>query len=210
MEQSSQPPLCVKGCGFFGYVFVDVLFLLLPARVSEGCDAFFPMVLSNAGFVLLVGNLTRTGRNEASLNMCSKCYKNHSAKEGNKATSVSPLPTVVPAPTAAAVSAASALVSLASPSSPGVMDRGAMTVASPSSPAPTVIDGRPVQENTKKCWSCKKKVGLTGFKCRCGYVYCGTHRYSDMHPCDFDYKALGKDELAKSNPVVMGSKVEKI
>ena len=37
---------------------------------------------------------------------------------------------------------------------------------------------------------CKKKVGLTGFTCRCGGLFCSIHRYSDKHQCDFDYKVL--------------------
>merc|ERR1711936_1425680 len=33
----------------------------------------------------------------------------------------------------------------------------------------------------------KKKVGLTGFTCRCGGLFCSIHRYSDKHDCTFDY-----------------------
>merc|ERR1719237_837900 len=33
----------------------------------------------------------------------------------------------------------------------------------------------------------KKKLGLTGFTCRCGGLFCSIHRYSDKHQCDFDY-----------------------
>merc|ERR1719232_207314 len=33
---------------------------------------------------------------------------------------------------------------------------------------------------------CKKKVGLTGFTCRCGGLFCSIHRYSDKHECKFD------------------------
>lgn len=32
----------------------------------------------------------------------------------------------------------------------------------------------------KRCGQCKKKVGLTGFDCRCGIVFCGMHRYADQ------------------------------
>merc|ERR1719232_1258151 len=32
----------------------------------------------------------------------------------------------------------------------------------------------------------KKKVGLTGFTCRCGGLFCSIHRYSDKHECKFD------------------------
>lgn len=61
-----------------------------------------------------------------------------------------------------------------------------------------------------RCLTCKKKVGLTGFECRCGGMYCGIHRYSDMHNCNFDYKEHGQELIRKNNPVVVGKKVQKL
>ena len=91
-----------------------------------------------------------------------------------------------------------------------------------------------------RCATCKKKLGLTGFTCRCGGLFCSIHRYSDKHQCDFDYKviislklvsfgarqlfcdftpqdgnvkmfqALGAEEITRSNPVVVAQKVAKI
>jgi len=61
-----------------------------------------------------------------------------------------------------------------------------------------------------RCASCKKKIGLTGFTCRCGGMYCGIHRYSDKHNCDFDYNAMGKAQIAAANPVIVAEKVSKI
>jgi len=46
-----------------------------------------------------------------------------------------------------------------------------------------------------RCHSCKRKVGLTGFDCRCGGKFCSDHRYSDAHHCAFDYKQLGQEEV---------------
>merc|ERR1719318_1822941 len=59
------------------------------------------------------------------------------------------------------------------------------------------------KKKKNRCLSCKKKVGLTGFTCRCGGLFCSIHRYSDKHECGFDYKALGAEEISKSNPVVV-------
>ncbi|XP_058179453.1 zinc finger A20 and AN1 domain-containing stress-associated protein 6-like [Rhododendron vialii] len=61
-----------------------------------------------------------------------------------------------------------------------------------------------------RCNFCRKKVGLTGFKCRCGHTFCSIHRYSDKHKCAFDYKGAGQDAIAKANPVVKADKIEKI
>lgn len=58
--------------------------------------------------------------------------------------------------------------------------------------------------------TCKRKVGLTGFDCRCGGLYCWEHRYSDKHACPFDYKELGQDQIRKNNPIVIGEKIQKI
>ncbi|XP_073474345.1 AN1-type zinc finger protein 6 [Aquarana catesbeiana] len=70
----------------------------------------------------------------------------------------------------------------------------------------------PVKAKLKKnrCNMCRKKVGLTGFECRCGNVFCGTHRYSDVHSCSFDYKAEAAAKIRKENPVVVGEKIQKI
>ena len=56
------------------------------------------------------------------------------------------------------------------------------------------------QTNKKRCWECKKKVGLTAIECRCGYVFCGSHRFEDQHNCSFDFKMADRAELARRNP----------
>lgn len=66
------------------------------------------------------------------------------------------------------------------------------------------------QQQPSRCMTCRRRVGLTGFKCRCGMVYCGSHRYPEQHGCEFDFKQMGKDQIAKANPVVKGEKLQKI
>jgi predicted nucleic acid binding AN1-type Zn finger protein len=61
-----------------------------------------------------------------------------------------------------------------------------------------------------RCFNCRKRVGLTGFKCRCENTYCGLHRYPEKHDCSFDYKTHGREALAKSNPLVQARKIDKI
>lgn len=69
-------------------------------------------------------------------------------------------------------------------------------------------DGKKPKKN--RCHECRKKVGLTGFECRCGGLFCSLHRYSDKHQCTFDYHALGAEQIRKANPVVVSEKVQKI
>lgn len=75
--------------------------------------------------------------------------------------------------------------------------------------APQVPD-KPTQANRSRCFNCSKKVGLLGFECRCGYVFCSSHRHAGDHSCTFDYAAFDRDRLAKANPMVAASKLDKL
>ena len=66
------------------------------------------------------------------------------------------------------------------------------------------------QVNTSRCMSCNRKIGLTGFQCKCKNYFCTEHRYSDRHDCTFDYKQFGKELLSKTNPSVIPSKIDSI
>ncbi|KAL2091955.1 hypothetical protein ACEWY4_011753 [Coilia grayii] len=61
-----------------------------------------------------------------------------------------------------------------------------------------------------RCFMCRKRVGLTGFDCRCGNLFCGLHRYSDIHNCTYDYKAEAAAKIRKENPVVVADKIQRI
>eukprot|EP01083_Nonionella_stella_P273363 927243_1 len=68
-----------------------------------------------------------------------------------------------------------------------------------------------IQKKKNRCWNCRKKMTLAGqFECKCGYVFCGKHRYPDAHQCDFDHKKVHKDKLAEANKTVAPEKVGKI
>lgn len=61
-----------------------------------------------------------------------------------------------------------------------------------------------------RCSGCRKRVGLTGFRCRCGDLFCSEHRYSDRHDCSYDYKAAGRVSIARENPIVKAAKIVKL
>lgn len=46
--------------------------------------------------------------------------------------------------------------------------------------------------------------------CRCGYVYCSSHRHANEHSCTFDYKSMDRQKLAQQNPTVAAARVGKI
>ncbi|XP_021234507.1 AN1-type zinc finger protein 5-like isoform X2 [Numida meleagris] len=69
---------------------------------------------------------------------------------------------------------------------------------------------KPKQKKKNRCFTCRKKIGLTGFDCRCGNLFCAIHRYSDMHACPYDYKAEAAEKIRKENPVVIAEKIQKL
>ncbi|NXH09812.1 ZFAN5 protein, partial [Bucco capensis] len=66
------------------------------------------------------------------------------------------------------------------------------------------------KQKKNRCFTCRKKIGLTGFGCRCGKLFCALHRYSDMHACPYDYKAEAAEKIRKENPVVVAEKIQKL
>lgn len=71
-------------------------------------------------------------------------------------------------------------------------------------------DDKGKKPKKNRCMECRKKVGLTGFMCHCGKLFCSLHRYSDTHECTFDFKEKGQEEIRKNNPVIKGEKIQKI
>eukprot|EP00850_Spirogloea_muscicola_P020718 SM000224S07106 [mRNA] locus=s224:96059:97041:- [translate_table: standard] len=177
------------------------------------------------GHVLCSNNCGFFG-SAATGNMCSKCYRDTVVKQSKEASAMaaekafekaeakmmgSLLPSrqsvapFLPQPVDAAMSEASELVvdaaaAVAAASAAGPSPSSSAAAAAPAAPSP--------QPN--RCALCKKRVGLTGFKCRCNNTFCSLHRYSDKHGCTFDYKGAGRDAIAKANPIVKADKVDKI
>ncbi|KAF9668267.1 hypothetical protein SADUNF_Sadunf15G0111200 [Salix dunnii] len=119
-------------------------------------------------------------------NLCSKCYKDYLKEE-------------VIAMTAGKLSE---LVITPSPDdkNPAVVSDETDSTTAAAASTSTVLRNR--------CECCNKKVGLTGFKCRCGKTFCGVHRYAKEHSCTFDFKTFDRNNLAKQNPLVDGDKLD--
>ncbi|XP_003977447.1 AN1-type zinc finger protein 5-like [Takifugu rubripes] len=92
-----------------------------------------------------------------------------------------------------------------------VVNQPAASSAAPLA-SPSGDDGKGDTPKPKKnrCFMCRKRVGLTGFDCRCGNLFCGIHRYSDKHNCPYDYKADAAAKIRKENPVVVADKIQRI
>lgn len=147
----------------------------------------------------------------ATRNLCSKCYRDLIMKEAQATSAMaaveksfaagSPMDEVPLSSPDAIVQQNRAQISaaVAGVSSVKLADSG----SSSSSPQPPA-------ETPNRCFSCRKRVGLTGFKCRCENTFCGLHRYAEKHSCSFDFKAAGREAIAKANPVVKAAKIDKL
>lgn len=147
--------------------------------------------------------------------MCSKCFREAQAAE-QKQQHRSPAPEVLPVAQSSQSAAAAAVQPAPAVSEPSAVPEVAATspssgpagAAAAATTAEAVAPAEP--KVSTRCNKCRKKVGLTGFKCKCGLLFCGQHRYAEAHDCGFDYKTTQREKLAAANPLVQAAKVERI
>lgn len=193
MERESNPmqPMCRSGCGFYG--------------------------------------------NPAQDGLCSVCFKEALRKKQQPPVSSTPVP--ASSPISSSISLQNANVAAASSLSiqqPNIVEHNTAqpTVLIHNLQSTSEKDNQPTDESEScsgpsnqddekegdkdakkkknRCVTCRKKVGLTGFECRCGGLFCAIHRYSDKHECSFDYREHGAAEIRRNNPVIVGEKIQKI
>ncbi|KAJ1285544.1 hypothetical protein BS78_03G287600 [Paspalum vaginatum] len=134
--------------------------------------------------------------NPATHGMCSVCYKKHrqcGIAGGPAGTFSSDAAASKAGDDARCAAADSAAASVA-------FARAAMT------PPPCAPEATKEAEPAR-CPACYKKVGLLGFLCRCGKTFCARHRHAEEHACCFDYMCIGREAVARANPVVKAEKL---
>lgn len=160
----------------------------------------------------------------ATLNLCSKCYRDVHMKEEQDAIAKAALDSTNPHPhpnpeTLSGLGLDAGSSTLVEPKSSteegwnSAVEIISTAEVQPGSVADLITRPEPVvvmSAQPTRCLTCRKRVGLTGFKCRCGLMFCGSHRYPEQHGCTFDYKTVGKDAIAKANPVIKARKLDKI
>nr|VDC91525.1 unnamed protein product [Brassica oleracea] len=130
----------------------------------------------------------------SNMNLCSKCYRSFRAEEDQTEVAKSAVKNSLKLPSCILITTPQPLET-----KPASVEPVVVVTAEPSKPA------RP-----NRCFSCNKKVGVMGFKCKCGSTFCGSHRYPEKHECSFDFKEVGRGAIVRANPVVKADKVQRI
>ncbi|KAL0428574.1 UNVERIFIED_CONTAM: Zinc finger A20 and AN1 domain-containing stress-associated protein 8 [Sesamum latifolium] len=172
----------------------------MESSKETGCQA-------PEGPILCVNNCGFFG-SAATMNMCSKCHKDMILKQQQAKLAATSIENIVNGSSssnqkepvlAEAVKVEAGSVEL---KTDALQPSSDLVSGQSSEPKP--------KEGPNRCTTCRKRVGLTGFNCKCGNLFCSVHRYSDKHECPFDYRTAGRDAIAKANPLVKADKLDKI
>lgn len=169
----------------------------MESSKETGCQAPI-LCVNNCGFF---GSAT-------TMNMCSKCHRDMILNQRQAQIAASSIESIVNGGSTSNEKApvfADATTGEAEP-----IDSKAAPQQSSSDLLSSKNEEPKAKQGPSRCATCSKRVGLTGFKCKCGDLYCSIHRYADKHACPFDYQAAGRDAIAKANPLVRGEKLDKI
>ena len=162
--------------------------------------------------------------NPATLDMCSKCYRElkQAEKEMEQVRAAQPMmvPEVQPAvPEVNKPQEETQPAVVVQEQKQPELEQEVQSVEKVEQEGQVGQEGHaPAQKNRSRCFSCNKKVGLLGFDCKCGYVFCSTHRHasssdkdeSSGHKCTFGWQDFDRKILADSMEVVAPQKLEKL
>ncbi|CEP08666.1 hypothetical protein [Parasitella parasitica] len=204
--------LCTAGCGFYGNeAFNNMCSQCFKAHNKTDSSTAITTSTSTTSTTTNSSSSTSTGNNHTTNTDKSQTNKKRISTPPKSSpstptfneTSTTAIPVLEksrkhlrsPSPNGPRVSSAPAS-SIASPAaSTSSATDSTVAAASSSATTPTNPSDKPAQLNKGRCFKCRLKVPLAkqaANKCRCGYVFCDSHRYPDRHDCDIDYAKMDR------------------
>ncbi|CAI9787552.1 unnamed protein product [Fraxinus pennsylvanica] len=188
--------ICQKALHFLIYR----IFAIMESSKETGCQAPECPILciNNCGFF----------GTAATMNMCSKCHKDTIMKQQHTKLADSSIKNLVNGVSGSNVK--EPVMTDATDVHAGAVESKAASKHTSSDLYSGQSSEVKMKDGPNRCTACHKRVGLTGFNCRCGNLFCSVHRYTDKHDCPFDYRMAAQDVIAKANPTVKAEKLDKI